>query len=470
MSNQRGAFARASDFDAHTSSAVSKEIYADACDPALSLWHSRSQLTPEILREIRRATSENVGSVFPTLPFEQRATISTSVLNEIPFTDVIDIHGHEWVIDPANDTANHARCSLMWLAALDGDVVALGLLARIIAISDLSSFEQISGLRSISALAAARASKIHLEVRSHQGSEILFEIYDGDPDAIGSVVELLPTMLPPLMETSVATDDRTTVLATNDALHSAERSLSEKFPWMAEAAQGLMRSQYLRTVEGPAPFRFPPTLLLGASGTAKTSFAYALAEETGVPVLYVSAAGKTGALEIIGSSQAYQNAQPSVGVKAIAKLGCLNPIVIVDEVDKFGQSTQNGDPYGALATMIESHTARAYLDDFTGAQVDLSLISWIFTANAAEPLQGPLLDRLEIVRVHRPTADHFPQILQRALHEIARDAGVAIESLPELSPNVVKAIRDNFRTGVSLRRVKAAIAKSLEIAARHRSA
>lgn len=470
MSNQRGTFARASYFDAHSSPAVSKEILADACDPALNLWHSRSQLTPEILREIRRATSESVGSVFPDLPSEQLATISTSVLNEIPFTDVIDIHGHDWVIDPANETANHVRCSLMWLAALDGDVVALGLLARIIAISDLSSFDQISALRAISAIAATRASKIHLEVRSRQGDEILFEIYDGDPDAIGSVVELLPTVMPPHMEASFTPDDRTLVLATNDELNSAEQRISTKFPWMTEAAQGLLRSQYLRTVEGPAPFRFPPTLLLGASGTAKTSFAHALAEETGIPALYVSAAGKTGALEIIGSSQAYQNAQPSVGVKAIANLRCLNPIVIVDEVDKFGQSTQNGDPYGALATMIESHTARAYLDDFTGGQVDISLISWIFTANAAEPLQGPFLDRLEIVRVHRPTADHFPQILQRALHEIARDAGVAIESLPELSPNVVKAIRDNFRTGVSLRRVKAAIAKSLEIAARHRSA
>lgn len=471
MNIQRGTFARASAFGALSSEPIIQPSFLEGYDPALSYWHSNAAFEPDTLREIRRASAEAVPSILPDLSPEQQGIVSTSLLNAAQFAEVVDLAQQRWRIDPSNDTVNSARCSLLWLAAVDGDPAALALLARVIEVAvPASPFTRAAGARAVAAAAASWATNISLEVQSAPADASFVEIYDADLDADDVVTDNLPVLISFPLEDEGLKSECTPVLATNEILESAEDHLRHKFPWLQDAAQGLLRSQYLRTIEGPAPFRFPPTLLLGPSGTAKTSFAYSLAEETGLPVFYVSAAGKTGALEIIGSSKTYQQASPSVGVKAISQMRSLNPIIIVDEVDKFGQSTQNGDPYGALATMIESHTARAYLDDYVGAPVDLSLISWIFTANASEPLQGPFLDRLEIVRVSRPTADHFPEIFQHALREIAREAGISIESLPQLSPNVVKAIRDNFRTGVSLRRVKAAIGKSLEIAARHERA
>ncbi|GHE81921.1 hypothetical protein GCM10019059_44650 [Camelimonas fluminis] len=59
---------------------------------------------------------------------------------------------------------------------------------------------------------------------------------------------------------------------------------------------------------------------------------------------------------------------------------CVNPIIIVDDLDKFGDSRVNGDPYSALSTLVENHSSRTLVDDYLGRPVDMSQISWIFTA------------------------------------------------------------------------------------------
>lgn len=465
MSMERGTFAGATAIGASSHEFSASAADGRKYDPALRHWLTGSTHDEHTVNDTRRAVSEFLQAAFPGEDSDWLVTASTAILNGISTSEVLNIETYNWKIDPSDEIAEAVRFSLLWLASLEGNVTAFGLLARLLRNpTKLSMSDRMAGLRTIADVAAMFADGVSVEINIPADDPDRIEIYDADLIGAQNITPYfdLPTLL--------ATKEPDTVIcATRDSLETAEGQLRPNFPWMEDASQTLFRSQYLRVLEGAAPYRFPPTLLLGPSGTAKTSFAYALAEQVGLPVFYVSAAGKTGSLEIVGSSRSYQEASPSVGVRAMRQHQCRNPIIVVDEVDKFGQSLQNGDPYGALATMVESHTARAYMDDFLEAPVDLSLISWIFTANAIEPLKGPFLDRLEILRIQRPTIDHFPAIYGHALREIARDAGISESSLPELSPSVVKAIRDSFRTGISLRRVKSAIAKSLEIAARHQS-
>jgi hypothetical protein len=463
MSISSGNFAGAADIRAPSSSFFEMALRQKPIEPALRYW-----LDPGVdessICEIRKASADCLELVFPGQTRDWLVTTATAVLNGMPLAEVVDLETERWAIDPADERANAARFSMLWLAARDGDNAALGLIARLLLLPlNMPVVDQAAALREVARLASLQAQNIALGVVSPEIDPEQFHLYDADEADQASCSTAIVDLAPPSFGRRNPLS--TVICATREMLNGAEEQIRSAFPWMSEAAQTLFRSQSLRVLEGAAPYRFPPSLLIGPSGTAKTSFAYALSESTGVPVFYVSAAGRTGSLEIVGSSRSYEHASPSVGVRAMGQLQCLNPIIIVDEVDKFGLSLHNGDPYGALATMVESHTARAYIDDYLEAPVDLSQISWIFTANAIEPLKGPFLDRLEIIRVQRPTVEHFPAIYSHALREIAREAGIAETSLPSLDPSVIRAIRDSFRTGISLRRVKSAITKSLEIVA-----
>lgn len=466
MSISSGNFAGAADIRAPSLSFIEMASRQKPIEPALRYWLD-SDADESAVNETRKATAECLDLVFPGQTRDWLVTTATAILNGMPLAEVVDLKAEQWAIDPTDERANAARFSLLWLAARDGDAVALGLIARLLFIpANMPVVDQTAALRTIARLASLHAQSVGLSLLPPEADPDHFQIYDADEAGQASFSTAIVDLAPPDIGRSNPLN--TVICATREILDDAEGQVRNAFPWMSEAAKTLFRSQSLRVLEGAAPYRFPPSLLLGPSGTAKTSFAYALSEMTGVPVFYVSAAGMTGSLEIVGSSRSYEHASPSVGVRAMSQLRCLNPIIIVDEVDKFGLSLQNGDPYGALATMIESHTARAYIDDYLETPVDLSQISWIFTANAIEPLKGPFLDRLEIIRIPRPTVDHFHAIYSHALREIAREAGIAETSLPELDPSVIRAIRDSFRTGISLRRVKSAITKSLEIAAEHK--
>lgn len=442
-------------------------------DAPLDYWRSRSPADEHSILEIRRSLAGHLHKVFPEMADASLGDLSTAILNGFPIAETFDLGGHTWLLDPADRLAEACRFSLLWLAAVEGSPISLSLLCRMIEFSPSFAgsegmIDRISAHNAVAAAAAHWASSVKITLLEVEKPTDVIEILDDSIERYlqdRDVGEFVPLQDHEVI-TQTVQSELPLVFATRKGLEDAEGSLSSRFPWLADAAKSLLQSQYL-ALAGNSALRFPPTLLVGPSGTAKTSFAHALAEAVGLPTYYVSAAGKTGALEIIGSSKTYANATTSVGVKAMATRRCRNPLIIVDEVEKFGESRHNGDPYGALATMIEAHTARAYMDDFLESHVDLSMISWIFTANSTDAMQGAFMDRVEILRVSRPTTEHFPAIYRNLLRDIAEENSIPVDRLPVLSSPVIRAIKESFREGVSLRRVRGAIAKSLQIAARH---
>ena len=233
--------------------------------------------------------------------------------------------------------------------------------------------------------------------------------------------------------------------------------LKAEFPWLAGPVDHIARTQALRA-RGSAPwFNFSPVLIVGPKGIGKTRFARRLAERTRIPVSRINASGRAGAIELLGHSPAYREAHASAPVAALAEHAVANPILFVDELDKFGSSDYNGDPRHALIPMLEPETSRAFPDDFLRTDVDISQVNFIFTANRLDGLPAELLDRMDVFEVGMPGPEHFDGIVAAAIREIAEEHGLAASEMPPMQEAVVEKMRKSFASGTSIRRVKRAL-------------
>lgn len=245
-------------------------------------------------------------------------------------------------------------------------------------------------------------------------------------------------------------------------LDTLREDLSDEFPWMHDVIDKIVNAVALR-MRGSMPwFTLPPILLLGPPGTGKTRFVRRLAQRAGIPLTRIQAAGRGGAVELLGHSPTYRDAHPSAPVSAMAKHGCANPMLLVDEVDKFGSSDYNGDPRNGLVAMLERETARAFQDDNLRAEVDISQISFVLTANSVDSLNAPLMDRLTVYRIDPPDEKAFERILEGMLEDISDEVGLARQELPTLPDEAVPALRKALQEGRSIRKLKSAVKAAIE--------
>lgn len=242
-------------------------------------------------------------------------------------------------------------------------------------------------------------------------------------------------------------------------------SLATEFPWLAEAVAHVASSQALRRRGSRPWFAFHPLILVGPPGAGKTRFLRRLSEIGGLPLTRINAGGQSGAIEILGHSPTYREAHASAPVAALAEHGVANPILQLDEVEKFGSSDWNGDPRDALIAMLEPETARAFRDDFLRLQVDISNVNFAFTANSLQGLPSTLLDRARVVRAGMPGPEHFDALVDGIVREVAREHGLEPGEAPPLHPKALTEMRRAFRRGISIRRLKSAVRGALQASA-----
>ena len=145
---------------------------------------------------------------------------------------------------------------------------------------------------------------------------------------------------------------------------------------------------------------------------------------------------------------------------SLAEHRVANPLILVDEVDKVSEGNYNGDPIAALLPAMERETARRYHDSYLLGDLDLSHISWILTANDAGKLSSPLLDRVRLVKVKRPSVFDLPSIVRGILEETGRERGLPEELLASVSPDD-KDVIAAFESSRSVRVTKEAVLASL---------
>ena len=191
--------------------------------------------------------------------------------------------------------------------------------------------------------------------------------------------------------------------------------------------------------------RGPVICFAGPPGTGKTSLGMSIARSLGRKFARISLAGIKDEVEIRGHRRSYVGALPGRIIQEIRRLECLNPVFMLDEIDKIGQDFK-GDAASALLEVLDPEQNSHFMDHYLDVPFDLSNVMFIATANAVDPIPAPLLDRLEVISLSGYSEQEKMQIaFNHLIPREIEDAGLSEHPLVFTEAAVCKIIREHTR-------------------------
>ena len=179
--------------------------------------------------------------------------------------------------------------------------------------------------------------------------------------------------------------------------------------------------------------------LIGPPGTGKTSIGESIARATGREFVRMSLGGVRDEAEIRGHRRTYIGALPGRLVRALRDAGTMNPVILLDEVDKVGADWR-GDPSAALLEVLDPAQNHSFRDHYLDVELDLSQVMFLATANVADTIPGPLLDRMEVIHFDGYTSEEKLAIAKGYLWTRQRDRNGLREDEVEISDDVLRLI------------------------------
>ena len=247
-------------------------------------------------------------------------------------------------------------------------------------------------------------------------------------------------------------------------LARAEKILNRDHYGMQKVKERFLETLAVRKLSDQATGQI--ICLVGPPGVGKTSIAKSIAEATGRKYVRVSLGGVRDEADIMGHRKTYVGSMPGRIMAAVKQAGTNNPLILLDEIDKLGQSFK-GDPSASLLEVLDPEQNSAFQDHYIDLPFDLSHVLFVTTANDASAIPGPLYDRMDVITLGSYTHDEKFHIASKYLiPKQLKKHGIKAAQL-KFTPNALHAIIENYTREAGVRTLERTIGSICRKIAKH---
>lgn len=212
-----------------------------------------------------------------------------------------------------------------------------------------------------------------------------------------------------------------------------ENRLLQEFPWASRVIFGIFEDLIARRYCGVTEIGVRPVLILGPAGVGKTRLVRRIAEELNLPFMPLGLAGMDDSRLITGTARGWSSGQPSPLVEILLRNRTASAVVLLDEIEKMTNRSSNSAPTSSvLLSLLEQESVCRWFDAFLQVKCDLSRLTFIATANSLRGLSKPLISRLVIMEIARPSPDQLLLAIPHVVSDIAAQWRVSQEIFPEV--------------------------------------